>query len=65
MHARVSTGELIVSGQDRLDVRAGERLRAGVAGGRVAIGVVGGDGEVIGSSGRNGRGITGHDKGRR
>ena len=46
MRARVAGGEGVVGRQDGLAVAAGEVDRAGVAGGHVAVGVVGGDGDV-------------------
>ena len=50
MPAGVGCGELVTRRQGCLRVGAGEGHRPGVAGGDVAIGIVGGDGEALGGA---------------
>src|SRR5882724_1062370 len=58
MDAGVAAGERVIGRQDRLAIATRERHGAAISAGRVAEGVLGGDGEVMGSSSRGGSGIA-------
>ena len=58
MDAGVAADERVIGRQDRLAIATRERHGAAISAGRVAEGVLGGDGEVMGSSSRGGSGIA-------
>src|SRR5438874_12170455 len=58
MDAGVAAGERVIGRQDRLAIATCKRHGAAISAGRVAEGVLGGDGEVMGSSSRGRNGIA-------
>jgi len=58
MDAGVAAGERVIGRQDRQAIATRERHGAAISAGRVAEGVLSGDGEVMGSSSRAGSGIA-------